>query len=82
MVLRVPMSRVLFLFLQLFKNTTLHFKVTNSKPLIEVISKRKGLGLENVRRRLKLLYPNAHILEIDNMKKAYCVNLSIDLNVH
>ena len=63
------------------KNSTLQLCVDNSKPLIISASKRKGLGLENVSRRLNLLYPNAHLLEIDDMEKIYRVNLSIDLTV-
>lgn len=63
------------------KNTTLHFCVVNSKPPMVAASKRKGLGLENVRRRLNLLYPNSHVLEIDDKEKEYHVNLSIDLTV-
>jgi len=63
------------------KNSTFHFCVDNSKPPVISASKRKGLGLENVRRRLNLLYPNSHVLEIDDMEKVYRVNLSIDLTV-
>jgi len=63
------------------KNTTLHFRIQNSKPRMDATSKRQGLGLENVSRRLNLLYPNSHSLEIDDMEKVYRVNLSIDLNV-
>jgi len=63
------------------KNTTLNFRVVNSKPPAVSSSKRNGLGLENVRRRLNLLYPNSHVLEIDDTKKVYRVNLSIDLTV-
>ena len=44
-------------------------------------SERKGLRLENVRRRLNLLYPNAHTLEIDNQENIYLVNLAIDLSI-
>jgi len=61
------------------KNTTLHFCVENSKPLITSTLKREGLGLENVRRRLNLLYANTHLLEINDMGKAHRVILSIDL---
>jgi LytS/YehU family sensor histidine kinase len=61
------------------ENTTLHFSVVNSKPPVVAESNRKGLGLENVRRRLNLLYPNAHILEINDKEKSFHVNLSIDL---
>ncbi|WP_025665709.1 sensor histidine kinase [Aquimarina megaterium] len=61
------------------KDNTLHFCVDNSKPPMVAVPKREGLGLENVRRRLNLLYPNSHVLEIDDMEKLYRVNLSIDL---
>ena len=61
------------------KNKTLHFSVVNSKPSMVSVPKRKGLGLENVRRRLNLLYPNAHVLEIDDKEEEYCVKLIIDL---
>ena len=63
------------------KNTTLHFCIVNSKPPKVSELNRKGLGLENVQRRLNLLYPNAHVLEIDDTKKTYRVKLSIDLAV-
>lgn len=64
------------------KNTTLHFCVNNSKPSMVPVSKSTGLGLENVRRRLKLLYPNSHVMEIEDTKNEYHVNLSIDLTVN
>ncbi|NQX82301.1 MAG: histidine kinase [Flavobacteriaceae bacterium] len=63
------------------KNSTLHFCVVNSKPSMVSASKRKGMGLENVRRRLNLLYPNSHLLEIDEKENIYNLNLSIDLSV-
>ncbi|MER3317012.1 MAG: histidine kinase [Allomuricauda sp.] len=61
------------------KNTKLHFCIVNSKPNKVVTSKRKGMGLENVRRRLNLLYPNANTIEINDMKNEYRVNLTIDI---
>jgi len=63
------------------KNKTLYFSVINSKPIMTSVSQRKGLGLENVNRRLNLLYPNVHKLEIDDQEKEYHVNLSIDLSI-
>jgi len=63
------------------KNSTLHFCVVNSKPSIVAPSKRKGLGLENVKRRLSLLYPNSHLLKIEDSKKTYQLDLSIDVSV-
>ncbi len=63
------------------KESAFHFCVINSKPSIISESKRKGMGLENVKRRLNLLYSNSHSLEIDDKEKLYCVNLAIDLRV-
>lgn len=39
-----------------------------------------GIGLENVKKRLQLIYPNTHSLEIINENDFYKVNLTIDLN--
>jgi len=63
------------------KDTSLQFCVVNSKPPLIATSKRVGTGLENVKRRLNLLYPNAHQLEIEDKEKVYRVHLSIDLAV-
>ncbi len=61
-------------------NSTLHFCVINSKPTMIAVANREGMGLENVRRRLKLLYPNSHLLEISDSEKEYRVDVSIDLS--
>lgn len=63
----------------LVKKSKLHFSVVNSKPSMITESKRKGMGLENVKKRLNLLYPNAHTLEIEDQENEYRVNLIIDL---
>jgi len=39
-----------------------------------------GVGLANVKRRLELLYPNRHELNIDQMETQYSVCLKIDLS--
>lgn len=39
-----------------------------------------GIGLENVKRRLELIYPNAHTLEIKQEKNRFIVELNIKLN--
>ena len=59
--------------------STLHFRVDNSKPSVVSAGKRQGMGLENVRRRLDLLYPKSHTLGIQDLEKMYRVELSIDL---
>lgn len=40
----------------------------------------KGIGLENVKKRLQLLYPKTHQLKIEQTQNHYEVNLSIQLN--
>lgn len=55
------------------------YKVVNSKgePLPETES--SGLGLENARRRLNLLFPGKHKLEIKDMKDSFSIHLNIEL---
>lgn len=43
------------------------------------VSETSGIGLENVRKRLSILYPSSHILEILNDGKIFIVNLTIQL---
>jgi len=38
-----------------------------------------GIGLENVRRRLELLYPKRHVLQIEAAREYYSVSLKIQL---
>lgn len=63
----------------IIENSSLHFCAVNSKPKITPVAKREGLGLENVKRRLNLLYLNAHVLDIANLEDEYKVNLTISL---
>lgn len=62
------------------KSTQLNFCDENSKPETIANSKREGFGLENVKRRLNLLYPLTHQLKIIDLEDTYQVNLSIDLS--
>lgn len=63
------------------RDTVLHFSVVNSKPSRAMESKREGMGLDNVKRRLNLLYYKLYSLNIDETKKVYKVHLTIDLKV-
>lgn len=61
------------------ENSTLNFSITNRKKS----SNEKligGIGLTNVRRRLELMYPNLHQLDIINGREFFIVNLKIQLN--
>ncbi|TCJ14308.1 histidine kinase [Flaviaesturariibacter flavus] len=64
------------------KNGTLFFDVHNSvheKPHDDPERYKSGIGLENVRRRLELLYPGRHQLFVRGTEKEFFVHLSIDL---
>lgn len=55
------------------------FKVENSIPSVMNIYTSGGIGLENLKRRLELLYPGRHSLEIIKTAKTFSVELSITL---
>lgn len=61
---------------------TLVFKIENSKNPIKAKDEEKhslGIGLQNVRKRLKMIYPEKFILKIDEKDKTYSVNLTLQL---
>lgn len=62
-------------------STGLDFSISNTtgagKPI--ELKKRKGIGIENTRQRLDLLYPGRHTLNIVKEKKIFVVNLKLDL---
>jgi sensor histidine kinase YesM len=62
------------------ENNRLHFVVTNNKPATKDLTVAKGnIGLKNVRKRLELLYPDNHQLDIVTEQHSYTVNLSLPL---
>lgn len=61
------------------RNDELFFKCINSKPAHKSINNTGGLGLANIKRRLELLYPATHTLNIEDSSEAYCVTLTIKL---
>ncbi|MDX1283870.1 MAG: hypothetical protein R3182_02610 [Draconibacterium sp.] len=62
------------------KNGILHFKCTNNHDSGEKHeSLSSGIGLINVKKRLNLIYPDAHQLSISESDNLYEVNLSIEL---
>lgn len=61
-------------------NSEIHLSVVNNKVTVQRdISERSGLGIENTKHRLNLMYPAKHLLVIDNGKKEFSVSLHINL---
>lgn len=62
------------------KNTTLEFICENNyESGFSLDSVAKGIGLKNVRKRLELLYPKKHILQIEEADNSYKVYLKLEL---
>jgi two-component system, LytTR family, sensor kinase len=62
--------------------TVLVFKIVNTKPKVvskNAIMKQGGIGLENTRKRLNLLYPDSHKLTIKNESHHFIVELVVIL---
>lgn len=57
----------------------LNFHVHNSVSFQKPKSKNSGIGIENIKNRLYLLYPDSHTLDIKNEIKSHEVNLTIKL---
>lgn len=61
------------------KQGQLQVEVTNSKPVDGLPIAERGIGLQNVRKRLDALYPGAHQLVVDDQLAQYTVKLTIVL---
>ena len=67
--------------IELLENGILKFICKNNhQPQSNTDNLTHGIGLENVRKRLELLYPNAHTLQIINENNRYAVDLELELN--
>jgi len=60
---------------------TINFRVENNKGVVDETAKEDhgGLGLDNVKRRLELIYPQKHKLLIENNNKTFLVQLQLQL---
>ena len=63
------------------KNSELNFRVQNKIALESISSKdgQSGIGIPNVKRRLELLYPDSHRLDIQEKEGYYIIDLSLSL---
>jgi hypothetical protein len=56
------------------------FKLSNSRPsLVQASKTNKGIGLLNVKKRLQLLYPDNHQLNIESSEDTFMVQMQIML---
>ncbi|MDF7819306.1 sensor histidine kinase [Runella sp. MFBS21] len=60
--------------------TEFQLSVMNKKVAVQRdISERSGLGIDNTKHRLNLIYPSKHLLVINDTEKVFFVSLSINL---
>lgn len=60
-----------------------HYSIINSRHTVPVPAQDSGIGLENVRRRLQLIYGNRYVLSIDTRRpKMFRVKLIIPTTAH
>lgn len=62
------------------KKNELYMDLSNSRPLqVSSLNGRNGIGLKNVQKRLKLLYPEQHELIIRSADEEFYIHLQIPL---
>ncbi|PKV51277.1 GHKL domain-containing protein [Aquimarina sp. MAR_2010_214] len=71
------------------KNAFINFKLQTTEKILHLHIENNfsdtenendgGIGLENVKRRLSLIYPNAHELKIDKMDTVFTIDLKLNL---
>ena len=67
--------------IKLLSDGKLHFKCVNTyRELANIANLDQGIGLENVKKRLELIYPDAYKLTLNDKNQMYVVDLLLDLN--
>ncbi len=61
------------------EGSDLTFFIENTLRKTNTKDQKGGVGLENIRDRLKLLFPNKHQLDIDRKENTFSVNLKLNL---
>lgn len=62
------------------KNNGLEFYVSNSLPSFPIREKQNGIGLENMKRRLELLYPGTHELLVSKHNNNFTAILKLTIH--
>jgi sensor histidine kinase YesM len=60
---------------------TVNFRIENNKGIVDETAKGdyRGIGLDNVKRRLELIYPRRHQLDMDDKGTSFLVQLQLQL---
>ncbi|HEY8957761.1 sensor histidine kinase [Chitinophaga sp.] len=61
------------------QKATLTVTIENSKPTTATRKSKGGIGLDNLQKRLELLYPSRHQLELEDRKSSFLAKLVIEL---
>jgi LytS/YehU family sensor histidine kinase len=61
-----------------FTDTAIRLFVQNKIGHFKKDSNNSGVGLENIKNRLQLLYPDAHTLKVDSNNEYYTVDLTLN----
>ncbi|HEY4062712.1 MAG TPA: histidine kinase [Puia sp.] len=61
------------------KKLTFTCENTDHSAVKKLAEEKGGIGLENVQRRLELVYPGRHVLRTEQTDKKYSINLQIEL---
>jgi len=62
------------------ENGSFTFTISNSKDNHRSTEPRGGIGLANVKRRLELVYPGKHRLQVDNSEEVFTVDLRLTID--
>jgi len=66
-----------FLHLHIRAGTTLEVQLANSRSYTAPAEQKGGIGLQNLRKRLELLYPGRYVLQTEEQPGTYMVSLKI-----
>lgn len=61
------------------ENGNLYFRIANTMRNENIETQKGGVGLENIRKRLRFLFPQKHELKIEKKENIFSVNLKINL---
>lgn len=77
-----PKKAYISIMLKIEDDSVLIFNIENNFNPVADSAKSKGIGIENVKRRLDLVYKNQYSLKIEQKKDTYSVILKIKLDAY